>query len=408
MSKILPEANIGLVGHVDHGKSTVVQALTGKWTAVHSEELKRGITIKLGYADLTIHKCPKCKNPDSWTTQDTCPNCKSKTKVVRMISFVDAPGHETLMAVMMSGAAIMDGAILVIAANEECPQPQTREHLMALNALDIKNIIIVQNKVDLVKREEAIKNYNLIKEYSTKILGFEPIVIPISAQQKVNIDLLLEAIEELVKTPKRDLKAAAEMFVARSFDVNKPGTEIEKLKGGVIGGAITKGIFKVEQDIEIRPGREVKEHDRSNWVPIKTKIVSIMCGDTLIKDKGPGGSVAISTVLDPYLTKGDSLVGSIVGIPEKMPETRNQLIIEPHLFDKVIGTKKEVEVEPIKINEPLLVSSGTATTLGVVSKVGDKVTLNLRRPVCASKGSKVSIGRQIMNKWRLIGYGIIS
>jgi len=139
-----------------------------------------------------------------------------------------------------------------------------------------------------------------------------------------------------------------------------------------------------------------------------SKLNSIVCGSTFCEDKGPGGSVAISTSLDPYLTKGDSLVGSVAGIPGKMPETRNQLIIEPHLFSKVIGTKKEVEVEPVKINEPLLISSGTATTLGVVAKVGDKITLNLRRPVCARAGSKISIGRQIMNKWRLIGYGIIS
>ena len=239
-----PEINIGLAGHVDHGKTTLTKALSGVWTDRHSEEIKRGISIRLGYADTALYKCPKCPEPECYTVKNTCDHCGGEAKFLRAISFVDSPGHETLMAVMMSGAAIMDGAILVIAANEECPQPQTREHLMALNGLDIKNLIIVQNKVDLVKREEAIKNYNQIKEYSTHILGFEPTVIPISAQQKVNIDLLLEAIEELVKTPKRDLKTDPEMFVARSFDVNKPGTEIEKLKGGVIGGAIIKGIFK--------------------------------------------------------------------------------------------------------------------------------------------------------------------
>lgn len=404
MNKKLPEANIGLVGHVDHGKSTVVQALTGKWTSLHSEELKRGITIKLGYADLAIKKCPKCDGPEAWTNKDKCENCKSKSELIRKISFVDAPGHETLMAVMMSGAAIMDGAILVIAANEQCPQPQTREHLMALNALDIQKIIIVQNKIDLVKKEEAIQNYEKIKEYSKNILGFEPKIIPISAQQEVNIDILLNAIQEFIPTPKRDLKADPEMFVARSFDINKPGTKINNLNGGVIGGAITKGIFKVNQEIEIRPGLD----ENNNWTPIKTKIKSIVCGNSSIKEKGPGGSVAISTELDPTLTKGDSLVGSVAGIPGKMPDTRYELKLEPHLFDKVIGTKKEAEVSPLNMNEPLLLSSGTATTLGIVYKTGDIVSMKLRRPICAKKGSKVAIGRQIMNKWRLIGYGIIN
>ena len=112
--------------------------------------------------------------------------------------------------------------------------------------------------------------------------------------------------------------------------------------------------------------------------------------------------------MDPALTKGDSLVGAVVGTPGKMPETRNELLLETKIFDKVIGAKKEVIVDPIQINEPLLLSSGTASTLGIVSKVGDKVSLYLKRPICARKGNKVAIGRQIMNKWRLIGYGIIS
>ena len=124
-----PEVNVGTIGHVDHGKTTLVQALTGVWASRHSEELKRGITIKLGYADMAIYKCPKCEPSKNYSTQPTCPSCGSKATFVRAVSFVDAPGHEALMATMLSGAAIMDGAILVIAADELCPQPQTREHL---------------------------------------------------------------------------------------------------------------------------------------------------------------------------------------------------------------------------------------------------------------------------------------
>ena len=92
------------------------------------------------------------------------------TKPVRKVSFVDAPGHETLMATMLSGAAIMDGAILIIAANEKCPQPQTEEHLMALNIMGIKNIVIVQNKIDLVSEEQALKNLRFGKK-ATLFIG---------------------------------------------------------------------------------------------------------------------------------------------------------------------------------------------------------------------------------------------
>jgi len=123
---VQPELNIGLVGHVDHGKTTLTEALSGKWTDTHSEELKRGITIRLGYADATIRKCEVCGKHVLEKK-----HCNKLALAVRKISFVDAPGHESLMATMLSGATIMDGALLLVAANEECPQPQTREHSSA-------------------------------------------------------------------------------------------------------------------------------------------------------------------------------------------------------------------------------------------------------------------------------------
>ena len=124
-SKKQPEVNIGMVGHVDHGKTTLTQALSGTWTDTHSEERKRGISIKLGYADTTFYSTDKGdfyakgKHPEGKKDSDK--------DLLRVVSFVDAPGHETLMAVMISGASIMDGALLLISATEKCPQPQTRE-----------------------------------------------------------------------------------------------------------------------------------------------------------------------------------------------------------------------------------------------------------------------------------------
>ena len=90
-----------------------------------------------------------------------------------MVSFVDAPGHETLMAVMISGASIMDGALLLVSATESCPQPQTREHLAALEIAGIENIVVVQNKIDLVTRERAIESYNEIKSFLSGSIASE-------------------------------------------------------------------------------------------------------------------------------------------------------------------------------------------------------------------------------------------
>ena len=139
IKKSQSEVNIGMVGHIDHGKTSLLEALTGRWADDHSEETKRGITIKLGYAKCEIRKCKKGRE---LTIQKKCLKHKCAAELVRSVSFVDAPGQETLMATMLSGAAIMDGAILVIAANEKCPQPQTEEHLMALGIVGIKNILV--------------------------------------------------------------------------------------------------------------------------------------------------------------------------------------------------------------------------------------------------------------------------
>lgn len=385
--QLLPEVNIGLIGHVDHGKTTLTHALTGKWTMIHSEELKRGITIKLGYADADL---------------------KKDGKVVRRVSFVDAPGHETLMAVMISGAAIMDGAILVIAANEPCPQPQTQEHLMALKIMGIKNIIVVQNKIDLLTKQKALENHQAIKKFVESVLGFEVPVIPVSAQKNINIDALTDAIQKYIPTPKRDLTKDPLLLIARSFDINKPGTEIKKLTGGVLGGAISQGIFKVGDGIEIKPGRKIeKKGGQVEWSSVQTQITGIASGGALVKEKGPGGTVAISTNLDPAITKSDAFVGNLVGKPGKLPQVFHILNIEMHLFDWVVGAREKIKIEPIKQHEPLMLSLGTATTLGIPQSGGKNVKLNLRRPVCAQKGDKVAIGRQVKNRWRLIGFGVV-
>ncbi len=158
---------------------------------------------------------------------------------LRTVSFVDAPGHETLMATVLSGAALMDGAMLLVAANEKCPQPQTLEHMLALDIVGINNIVIVQNKIDLVTKKEAMENYKQIKEFLKGTIAENAPIIPISARKKINIDMLIEALEKTIPTPKRDPKKNAKMYVARSFDVNKPGTPIEKIGGGILGGSFT-------------------------------------------------------------------------------------------------------------------------------------------------------------------------
>jgi len=392
----LKTINVGIVGHIDHGKTTLLQRLSGKWADTHSEELKRGITIKLGYADAIVREENKklTVNPDS------------KGKALRYITFVDAPGHEMLMATMLSGAAIMDAAILVVAANEGI-KPQTQEHLVALKSKKIKKIIIVQNKIDLVSKQKALENYKQIKEFVEGTVAENASIIPVSAVQGVNIDKILQELIEIEITEPK--KSESPLFlVARSFDVNKPGTPLEKLHGGILGGALKQGILKIGDTIEIKPGYSYKKNNQYNYKTVRSKIVSMQKGDYPITEAFPGGSLAIETELDPSLTKADALSGGVASIEDTLPEITENIKIKYTLFDEVLGTGKHELVQNLKPNEMLMLSLNTSITVGQVSKTyKEHVDLSLKIPVVPLKGESIGIARNLNGHWRLIGFGSI-
>jgi translation initiation factor 2 subunit 3 len=396
--KLIPEINIGTLGHVDHGKSTLVEAIAGKWPASHSEELKRGITIRLGYADATIYRCEKC---NGLMTADKCMKCMAGCDPVRTVSFVDSPGHETLMATVLAGASLMDGAILIIAANEPCPQPQTYEHLMTLQIAKIKKIIIVQTKIDVVSKEEVLKNYQQIKNFIKGTVAENAPIIPVSSQKKLNIDAVLEAMEEIIPTPARET-GNPKMLIVRSFDVNKPGIDVPKLVGGVLGGAIVEGEMKIGDEIEIRPG--IRRGNK--WVPVVTKVIGLKKATYNLDKAGPGGLLGVMTSIDPSLSKADSLSGNVIGLKGKLSETSDKLSMKVNLFKTLIG--KTDKILPIKDDEMLMINVGTGRTIGTVTdnKKGI-ININLKLPVVSDKGDTVAISRRVSDRWRLIGQGEI-
>ncbi len=399
--------NIGLVGHVDHGKTTLVQALSGEWTDQHSEEMKRGISIRLGYADATFRQCPDVDAPECYTVDETCPD-GTDSEPIRTVSFVDAPGHETLMATMLSGAALMDGAVLVVSATENVPQAQTEEHLMALDIIGIENIVIAQNKIDLVDRDRAQRNYEQIQEFVEGTVAEDAPVVPISAQQEVNVDLLIQAIEEEIPTPERDPDDEPQMYVARSFDINRPGTTWDNLTGGVLGGSLVQGKLTEGDEIELRPGREVEEGGQTQWESIETDVRSLQAGGEMVDEVTPGGLLGVGTGLDPSYTKGDALAGQVAGTPGTLPPTWRKFTMKIDLLDRLVGLDDE-NVDEISTGEPLMLTVGTATTVGsVTSARDDECEVALKRPVCAPEGAKIAINRRIGARWRLIGIGTLT
>ncbi len=389
----LPVLNIGIVGHIDHGKTTLLSRLTGKWTDTHSEELKRGITIKLGYADATIYD-----NSGIYNIKEGKP--------VRYVTFVDAPGHEMLMATMLSGAATMDGAILLVAANEGI-KPQTREHLMALTARGIKNIIIVQNKIDLVNEKRILENYKEIKEFVKGTIAENSIIIPVSAQQNINVNKVLKALTE-IPLPKRDNESKPVFVIARSFDINRPGTKATEIKGGVLGGALKKGTLRIGDEIEIKPGFYTKKGNQEFYETIKTKILAMHRGDKEINKATPGGSLAIETSLDPSNTKADSLSGNVAGAVDSLPQIKSTIKLKYTLFKEIFKDAEKIKVEGLKTPELLMLSVNTSITVGNVIKITPgEVEMNLKIPICDFKGENVGIARNINTHWRLIGFGEI-
>ncbi|MCA9485603.1 MAG: translation initiation factor IF-2 subunit gamma [Nanoarchaeota archaeon] len=391
MVKELETINVGIFGHIDHGKTTLLKQLSGRWADTHSEELKRGITIKLGYADTTLYK-----KGDSY-------NISKEGNPVRHVSFIDAPGHEMLMATTLSGATLIDAAILVVAANEGI-KPQTREHLMTLQAKKVEKIIVVQNKIDLVNKTYALKNHKDIKTFlGEKYKDAE--IIPVSAQQGVNISEIFRAIAEL-PIPDRKAKEKPIFLIARSFDINKPGTLPKNLNGAVLGGSLKQGTLKVGDEVEIKPGISIEKDGQKKTIPIKTKVSALFKGSNQVQELTPGGSMSVATELDMSLGKSDKLSGNLLSTKDELPEPVSEVSLKHTLFPEVFGTSSHIKVENIKPQEVLMLSINTSITGGTVkSTKPNEITISLKVPVISFKGDNVGIARKIAGHWRLIGYG---
>ncbi|KAB8301996.1 hypothetical protein MFRU_021g00200 [Monilinia fructicola] len=417
--------NIGTIGHVAHGKSTVVKAISGVQTVRFKNELERNITIKLGYANAKIYQCDnkECPRPGCFrsymSSKEVDPPCErdgcgGTYRLLRHVSFVDCPGHDILMSTMLSGAAVMDAALLLIAGNETCPQPQTSEHLAAIEIMKLDKVIILQNKVDLMREEGANQHYqSILKFIRGTVAGGAPI-IPISAQLKFNIDAVNEALVSTIPVPPRDFTMDPQMIVIRSFDVNKPGAEIDELKGGVAGGSILHGVIKLGDEIEIRPG--IVSRDEKGGVkcqPIFSRIITLNSENNELKYAVPGGLIGVGTRIDPTLCRADRLVGFVLGLKGRLPDIYIEIEVNYYLLRRLLGVKtadgKQAKVTKLTKNEVLMVNIGsTATGAKVMAVKQDAAKLLLTNPACTNIGEKVALSRRIEKHWRLIGWATIA
>jgi translation initiation factor 2 subunit 3 len=414
--------NIGTIGHVAHGKSTVVKAISGVKTVRFKNELERNITIKLGYANAKIYRLEGSDGagrPGRYTSRssdhaDTFSDERGTWQLVRHVSFVDCPGHDILMATMLNGAAVMDAALLLVAGNEPCPQPQTSEHLAAVEIMRLDNIIILQNKIDLVKEEVALAQNNVIRKFVAGTVADRAPVIPISAQLGYNVDVVCEYIVRNIPIPVRDFTSVPRLIVIRSFDVNKPGEDVESLKGGVAGGSIIEGVLKVGDEIEVRPGIVSKDSaGRVKCVPIFAQIVSLFAEKNDLQYAVPGGLIGVGTRIDPTLTRADRLVGQVLGHRGHLPEVYTELEVSFYLLRRLLGVKtaegsRGAKVSKLSKGEILMVNIGSTSTGGrVIATKADLAKIVLTQPVCTQENEKIALSRRVDKHWRLIGWGQI-
>lgn len=442
-----PTMNVMTMGHVAHGKSTLMKAMSGESTQRSSSELKANMTIKLGYASAKIYKCPKCPRPRCFhyhKSTESKPNCKYADQcgyeghldLLRHYSFVDCPGHHSYMGTMLSAPSVVDGAILVVAANTPCPAPQTAEHMSAAHMLGMSDkVIVAQNKVDLVNLQRAVENSYEIESFVRNYTEDRPRIVPICAQMECNIDAFCESLVKYIPVPERDMTAPLRMICIRSFDVNKPGTTWETLQGGVLGGTIMQGTLKVGMDVEIRPGFVVRNGGTLQAIPIHTKVISIQNGSTSLGIAAPGGNVGVQTTIDPSLTKDNLMVGALVGVPDTLPPVFNEALISYRLMNKAMrnmhatkdagdGKKRSTKVK-MKVGEKLLLNIGSHSCQGEVVAMdvnakfedgrvlksggifGPTCRVKLSYPACAACGTMVAVSMKLGDSWRLVGRAML-
>jgi translation initiation factor 2 subunit 3 len=394
-----PILNIGCFGSVSDGKSTLVEKLTGIKTQKHSNEKIKNITIKLGYANMKIWE----KNNEYITSNSDINH--DDYKLINHISFVDCPGHQELINTMLTSINIINGAIIVIAIDQPLnKKPQLIQHLAAIKLGKIKNIIVLLNKIDLVKKDILLYRKEEVDELLNKYDIKPKYIIPVCLNKKINLNYVIESIVQVFNPDNILNHNSTPLFrISRSFDINKPGTDYNDLSGGVIGGTLLQGKLKLNDEIEIRPGIISKDkNNKINYNPIKTKILSIKTDNIELNEISPGGLVAIKTDIDPYYTKNDCLTGNILGYINELPNIYTKINL------KINITKDFDYIYEPKINDNLFLQIGTKNENSILKNIkNDIYELELLKPICICNNDNIIVCKNDNKILKIIGSGYL-
>ncbi|GBE40549.1 selenocysteine-specific elongation factor [bacterium BMS3Bbin09] len=337
---------LGTAGHIDHGKSALVKALTGTDPDRLKEEKERGITIDLGFAELPY--------PDGLD-----------------VGIVDMPGHERLIKNMLAGAGGIDIVLMVIAADEGI-MPQSREHLDICNLLKVKRGLIAITKSDLVEEDWIPLVEEEVREFVKGTFLENAEIIPLSAKTGHNIDLLKEKIGELAINV--ELKSESGIFrlpVDRIFTLKGFGT--------VVTGTAISGSIAVEANVEILPKGT------------STRVRGLQSHGKEIKKARAGQRVAINL---QGVSKEEIQRGDVIAIPDKLRTA--------YSIDAAIEILKNAPIKNLKNRSLVHFHTGTTELIGRIIiydneelKPGGKAFCQLRfkEPVTVMTGDRYIIRR---------------
>ncbi|MCK5427527.1 MAG: selenocysteine-specific translation elongation factor, partial [Thermodesulfovibrionia bacterium] len=327
---------LGTAGHIDHGKSTLVHALTGIDPDRLREEKERGITIDLGFAYLNYPPCSEA-GPDGLR-----------------IGIVDVPGHEKLVKNMLAGAGGIDIVLLVIAADEGI-MPQSKEHLAICNLLKINKGIIVLTKTDLVEQDWLELITDDIKKFvkGTFLEGAE--IIPFSSKTRDNLELVREKIREVsLSVEPKPAKGIFRLPVDRVFTLKGFGT--------VVTGTAISGSISLDSPLQVLPK------------DLKTKVRGLHSHGKLLKTAFAGQRVAINL---QGIEKEDIQRGDVLTIPGKIKPTSST--------DATIELLKDISFSKLKNRSLVHFHSGTSELIARIIlydkeelKPGDSAYCQLR------------------------------
>jgi translation initiation factor 2 subunit 3 len=391
---------IGVIGSVSNGKSCVVKSITGTTTQRHAKEKQTNRTIRVGYANAKLFKCSECSSPSCYKSvkptdnKCVCDTCGKECEFQKHVSFTDVPGHNLFMSTMLNGTCAMDYAIMIESCqNTEIPSQQTIEHYNILRQKGISTILVCLNKVDqMVKTPKKVKQImEKLRKYIYDAEGVIVPIIPISATLNCNIDIVREYICR-IQLPQKDITSHPKLFSIRSFNVNLPKTQLENLKGGVMGGCLQRGILNVGENMILSPCyteklSSVEQNDTGiNWkyTEVKCKILSIDSEQIELSHAIPGGLIGVQLDIDPALTANDGLVGHILYKECEKNKYR--------VYEGIKITYNKIRDIPIKSGDVLQVNINANNIRCTVFEIDDIfIRLDLESPVCVEIGDTVTV-----------------